>query len=55
MSDVAVTMNAGIARIVATVAAWTVAGYWSNPRSPDDPYQEAPDGKFADGAVDPAG
>lgn len=26
MSDVAVTMNAGIARIVATVAAWTVAG-----------------------------
>jgi hypothetical protein len=25
---------------------WTVSGYWSNPRSRDDPYQEAPDGKF---------
>jgi hypothetical protein len=25
---------------------WTVKGYWSNPRSKKDPYQEAPDGKF---------
>lgn len=25
---------------------WSVEPYWSNPRSPDDPYQEAGDGKF---------
>jgi hypothetical protein len=25
---------------------WSVGGYWSNPRSPDDPYQEAPAGRF---------
>jgi hypothetical protein len=32
---------------------WSVNGYWSNPRSKEDPYQEAADGKFPDGA--PAG
>ena len=25
---------------------WSVTGYWSNPRSSEDPYQEAGDGKF---------
>ena len=25
---------------------WTVNGYWSHPRSRDDPYQETPDGMF---------
>jgi hypothetical protein len=25
---------------------WSVGGYWSNPRSREDPYQEAADGKF---------
>jgi hypothetical protein len=32
---------------------WTVKGYWSNPRSKEDPYQEAADGKFP--GTDPAG
>jgi hypothetical protein len=32
---------------------WSVKGYWSNPRSKEDPYQEAADGKFTDAA--PAG
>jgi hypothetical protein len=27
---------------------WTVKSYWSNPRSKEDPYQEAADGKFPD-------
>jgi hypothetical protein len=25
---------------------WTTTGYWSGPRTKEDPYQEAPDGKF---------
>jgi hypothetical protein len=25
---------------------WSVGGYWSGPRSADDPYQEAADGRF---------
>jgi hypothetical protein len=25
---------------------WSVTGYWSNPRSKEDPYQEASDGKY---------
>jgi hypothetical protein len=32
---------------------WSVNGYWSNPRSREDPYQEAADGKFP--GADPAG
>jgi hypothetical protein len=32
---------------------WSVKGYWSNPRSKDDPYQEAADGKFTDTAPAP--
>jgi hypothetical protein len=25
---------------------WSAKAYWSNPRAPEDPYQEAEDGKF---------
>ena len=27
---------------------WTVEGYWNHPRSPDDPYVEAVEGKYAE-------
>ena len=27
---------------------WSVGGYWSSPRSVEDPYQEAADGRFPD-------